>query len=71
MDHAGICYDFLDEQNYKENPAVGRNRELEQLCLSLFTLTKSPVLVGASGVGKTAIVEGLGYLIQKGEVPNS
>lgn len=71
LEHIGIGYEFLEEASYPSNPAIGRDKEIEQLCLSLFTLTKSPILVGEAGVGKTAIVEGLGYLIQKGEVPNS
>lgn len=69
LDYENISYEFLEERIYPVNPAVGRDKELEQLCISLFTLTKSPILVGEAGVGKTAIVEGLGYLIQKGEVP--
>ena len=67
--HMNITYDFLDELTYRENPAVGRDEELKQLCLSLLTLTKSPIIVGPSGVGKTALVEGIGYLIQKRKVP--
>lgn len=71
LDKKDISYVFLDEDKYTNHPAVGRDKEIEQLCVSLFTLTKSPILVGEAGVGKTAIVEELGYLIQKGEVPNN
>ena len=66
-----IPYTYLDEELYLVNPAVGRDEELKQLCISLLTLTKSPLLVGASGVGKTAVVEGLAYLLQKGSLPNN
>jgi ATP-dependent Clp protease ATP-binding subunit ClpA len=37
----------------------------------LLTPEKSALLVGHAGIGKTAIVEGLAYLIQRNEVPNA
>ena len=41
------------------------------MILSLITPDKSALLVGKPGIGKTAIVEGLGYKIQKGDVPDA
>ena len=37
----------------------------------LLTPEKSALLVGKPGIGKTAIVEGIAYLIQKGVAPNA
>lgn len=49
-------------------PVFGRREELIQLQRILLRKQKSnPVLVGAPGVGKTALVEGLAILIAKGE----
>ena len=31
---------------------------------------KSPLLIGDAGVGKTSVVEGLAYRLQKGNVPD-
>lgn len=59
------------ERKYITNPAIGRDEEIKQLILILLTPEKSGILVGKPGIGKTAIVEGLGYRIQKGEVPDA
>ena len=59
------------ERQYITNPAIGRDEEIKQLILLLLTPEKSAILVGKPGIGKTAIVEGLGYRIQKGEVPDA
>ena len=56
---------------YVTNPAIGRDEEIKQLVLILLTPEKSGILVGKPGIGKTAIVEGLGYRIQRGEVPDA
>ena len=50
--------------------AIGREKELKELMLILLTPDKSAILTGKPGVGKTSIVEGLAYLIQKRQVPN-
>jgi len=52
------------------NPTVNRERELQSLILSLAQDIKNPIIVGESGVGKTALVEELVYRIQRGEVPD-
>lgn len=59
------------EQKYVVNPAIGREKEIRELALVLLTPDKSAILTGKPGIGKTAIVEGLAYLIQRDEVPNA
>lgn len=58
------------KKEFSTNPAIGREKELKELMLILLTPDKSAILTGKPGVGKTSIVEGLAYLIQKRQVPN-
>ena len=61
----------LTNVKYLVNPAVARDNELKELVMVLLTPEKSAVLVGKPGIGKTAIVEGLAYRLQLGDVPNA
>ncbi|MAL52532.1 ATP-dependent Clp protease ATP-binding subunit ClpA [Gammaproteobacteria bacterium] len=62
----------LNEQaaNGKIDRLIGRKQEISRLIQILARRTKNnPLLVGESGVGKTALVEGLAHLIVTKNVP--
>ncbi len=52
------------------DPLIGRELEVERVVQILCRRRKNnPLLVGEAGVGKTAIAEGLAWLITQGKVP--
>lgn len=56
----------------KLDPVIGRDEEIRRVIQVLSRRTKNnPVLIGAPGVGKTAIAEGLALRIVHNDVPQS
>lgn len=69
IEELGINLNNLAKNN-QIDPVIGRNEEIKKLEEILCRRTKNnPLLIGAPGVGKTAIVEQLATLIENGEVP--
>ena len=66
-----IYGDDLTAKEYITDPAIARDKEIKECILTLLTPEKSALLVGKAGIGKTAIVEGVAYRIQKGDVPDA
>ena len=61
----------ITAKNYITNPAIAREDEIKKMIMVLLTPEKSAILVGKPGIGKTSIVEGLAYQLQRSNVPDA
>jgi len=63
-------YTNLYKKKYKLQPCFERNKELSELICALPEKNTTPILVGEHGSGRTTIIDGLMYRIQKKVVPD-
>jgi len=71
IDQLGIDLTVQAAEN-RLDPVVGRENEIQRVVQVLSRRTKNnPALIGESGVGKTAIVEGLAQLIASNRAPEN
>lgn len=61
---------ILTDKIFKNEPAIGRDKEVYEVILTLAQDKKNPILVGPSGTGKTTIVDQIAHKIQTNEVPD-
>jgi ATP-dependent Clp protease ATP-binding subunit ClpC len=68
-----FAVDLVNEaREGKLDIVVGRNNEIERVISILSRKTKNnPILIGESGVGKTAVAEGLAHAIANEKVPDN
>lgn len=63
---------MVEAEEGRIDPLIGRQRELDRTLQVLCRRRKNnPIYVGDSGVGKTAIAEGLALRIHEGKVPDA
>ena len=71
LDKYGKNLTLVASQN-KIDPVIGREKEIERAIQILSRRTKNnPVFIGAPGVGKTSVAEGLAANIASGNVPDN
>lgn len=61
--------EVLTNKHYEYNPLIGREKDLRNMYALLMDKEKSLIIHGLPGVGKTALVNGLAYNINKNNVP--
>ena len=59
----------LNYKKYPVAPTIAREKELNNLMITLAQDLENPIIVGESGVGKSALVHELVFKIKRGEVP--
>ena len=71
IDELGVNLNTL-AKNHKLDPVYGREKEIKEIEEVLCRKNKNnPLLIGPPGIGKTAIIEGLATMIEKGNVPKN
>ena len=66
------CTNMIKSANNNEfSPVIGREKEMRRIIQILCRKSKNnPIVIGESGVGKTAIVEGLAQKLSRNDVPD-